>query len=116
MKKKPKIDIETIRDEAKEVMEKAKSGLKKIGKETSVFAKRGEKEISRFARLGKTEVGILGLSIQKNRLYYQIGKKVWNLNKKGRLTTNELKKLCSQISKIDRELSTKKRSAAKYMK
>jgi len=114
--KKKKIDIHMIKDEAVEAFQKAKTGLKKIGKETAVFAKRGEKEFAKFTKVGKAEVGILSLNIKKNRLYYEIGKKVYGMSQKGRLSTRNLKKLCNQIGKVDKELKNKKRSVSTYLK
>ena len=110
----------SIRDEIeaalKNVLEKTKVGLQKIGEETSVFAKRGEKELSKIARIGKVEMDIVGLSVKKNQLYYQLGKRVHELSMQRKLTVRNLKKLCDQISAVDKNLRTKKRSVTRYLK
>ncbi len=113
---KKKIVIKKLREDAKEVFEKAKDKFREIGKETSVIAKRGEKELAKITRLGKAEVGILSLNIRKNRLYYEMGKKAYDLYKRDKLSTASLKKLCSSIANIEKGLRTNKRSVAKYLK
>lgn len=102
---KKKIDIKKIKNE-----------VKKLLKKTTIFAKRSEKELSKIARAGKAEIDILNLSIKKNQLYHQIGKKVYQLNTQGKLTTRNLKKLCGKIDQIEKDLKIKKRSVVKYLK
>lgn len=113
---KKEIGINKIKNEVKGLLEKTRRGLKRMGKETSVFAKRSEKELSKLAKVGRAEVDILSLNIKKNQLYHQIGKQVYQLNTQGKLTTRNLKKLCCRISEIEKDLKNRKRSVAKYLK
>ena len=103
---KKQIDMEKI----------TKRNLRKMGDDAGVFAKRGEKELSRIAKIGKAEINIVGLNIKKNQLYYELGKKVYGLNARGKLNTKTLKKLCDTIGRIEKDLKARKRSVAKYAK
>ena len=113
---KKKINIKKIKGEVKGILVKAKVGLKKMRKETAIFAKRSEKELAKIAKVGKIEMGILSLNIKKNRLYHELGKKVYLLYARGKLTTRNLKNLCNKIERIEKDLKARKRSVAKYLK
>lgn len=110
------IDIKKIRAEAKKFLKKAGGRLKEIGDQTAVLAKRGERELTKITKVGRVEVDILGLSLKKNQLFYELGKEVYKLNSRGKLTVKNLKKLCGKIEQIEKNLKTKKRAAAKYLK
>ncbi len=114
--KKKDINIKNIKREIKKALKRTREGLKKMGAETAVFAKRSEKELSKITRVGKVEVDILSLNIKKNQLYHALGKKVHQLNAQGKLTTKNLKKLCTKIDDIEKNLKSKKRSISKYLK
>lgn len=113
---KKEFDVKKIRNETKKMLQKTREGLKKMGEETSVFAKRSEKELSRIAKIGRAELDLLGLNIKKNRLYYELGKRVYHLSTQGKLTTKGLKKLCGNVGQIEKDLKARKRSVAKLKK
>ena len=46
-------DVKKIRKEMKKAVDKARDGLKKMGRETTTLAKRSEKELSRITKIGK---------------------------------------------------------------
>ena len=113
---KKKLNIKEIQKEMKGFLEKAKVGLKKVGTETSIFAKRSEKELAKLTRAGKAEIDILNLNIKKNRLYYELGKRVYQLSARGKLSTRGLKKSCENIAKIEKGLKGRKSAVSKFLK
>ena len=113
---KKEFDVKKLKKEVKALLKKTQGTFKRMGEDTAVFAKRGEKELSRLAKIGKAEMDILNLTIRKNQLFYRIGQKVYNLDSKGKLTTKNLKKLCQEIGNVEKNVKSKKRSMAKYLK
>jgi len=113
---KKKLDIKKIRKEMKGFLKKAKVKLEKVGVETTIFAKKSEKELAKLTRAGRAEIDILNLNIKKNRLYYDLGKKAYQLSSKGKLSARSLKKSCESIAKIEKNLKGKKRAVSKFLK
>ena len=87
-------------------MDYAKDKFKIFGEELSVLAKKSEKEIIRASKAGKIQVDIMGLNMQKEKLYYDIGKKVSSLNAKKKLNISQLEPYWKKIRRI--ELSVRK--------
>lgn len=92
------------------MLEQAKEGFKKFGTELGVLAKKGEKEIKKASKAGKIQLDIVGLNMQKEKLYYDIGKKVVSLNAKKDLGIAELEPFWKKIRKIDSSARRKKRT------
>lgn len=87
----------------------AKEKFKKLGKEASILAKKGEKEIIKASKTGKIQVDIMGLSVQKEKIYYDIGKRVASLNAKKKLNITELEPYWKKIRAIRLKAGKKKR-------
>ncbi len=98
-----------IQKDFAKLLEQAKERFKEIGKEVSVLAKKSEKEIAKASRVGKIRLDIVGLNMQKEKLYYDIGKKVVSLNAKKKLGISELEPLFKKMSKIESTARKKKR-------
>jgi hypothetical protein len=64
-----------------------------------------------FRKIGK-ELSILGLAAQREKLYYDIGKKIASLNAKRRLAIPELEPYWKAMRKIDADTRRKKRELA----
>ena len=90
-------------------MEQAKDGFKKLGKEMSVLAKKSEKEIIKASKKGKIQLDIVGLKMQKEKLYYDIGKKVVALNSKKSLEIPAIGSYLKKIRKLESSARSKKR-------
>lgn len=90
-------------------MEQAKDGFKKFGKEMAVFAKKSEKEIIKASKRGKVQLDIVGLKIQKEKLYYDIGKKVVALNSRKSLGISGIDSYLKKIRKLELSARSKKR-------
>ena len=90
-------------------MEQARGRFKKFGKELNVLAKKGEVEIVKATRAGKIQLDIMGLNVQKEKLYYDIGKKVASLNAKKGLSITELEPLWKKMRKLEQDARNKKK-------
>ena len=97
------------------VLVQAKEGLKKFGKELNVLAKKSEKEIVKASKAGKIQLDIMGLTVQKEKLYYDIGKKVVSLNAKRNLEIPDLEPYWKKLSDLE-ENSQKKQEVLKGRK
>ncbi len=95
--------------EASKMLEEAKVRFKKLGEEISVLAKKGEKEIVKASRTGKIQLDIVGLNMQKEKLYYNIGKKVVSLNAKKKIDSPEIQNLLKSLRKLEADARKKKR-------
>ena len=91
------------------LMEQAKDKFKKFGQEVSVLAKKSEKEIVKASQKGKIQLDIMGLNMQKEKLFYDIGKKVALLNAKKKIEIAALEPFWTKLRKIEIVARKKKR-------
>ena len=89
-------------------MDYAKDKFKIFGEELSVLAKKSEKEIIRASKRGKIQVDIMRLNMQKEKLYYDVGKKTSSLNAKNKLNISELEPYWNKIRRIEVKARKKK--------
>lgn len=61
------------------MLEQARKNLQKFGKEASIWAKKGEKGLVKASKVGKLQLDIAGINLQKEKIYYEVGKKVSKL-------------------------------------
>jgi len=99
----------------KKEWEKTKIQLTKFSKEAARVAKKGEEELIKFSRQSKLHVDATAISLQKEKLYYMIGKEYMQ-SKDLEKETPKLVKLVIELDKankkqsaLKRKLSTKKR-------
>ncbi|UCD55794.1 MAG: hypothetical protein JSV93_03140 [Candidatus Omnitrophota bacterium] len=90
-------------------MDYAKDKFKIFGEELSVLAKKSEKEIIKASKKGKIQVDIMSLNMQKEKLYYDIGKKASFLNMKNKLNIPELEPYWKKMRNIELNARKKKR-------
>ena len=96
-----------VQKELNKFLDQAKEGFKKFGKEVTVLAKKSEKEIVKASKLGKIQLDILSLNMQKEKLYYDIGKKVVSLSNSKDFDIPAIDSYLKKITKI--ELNAKKK-------
>lgn len=83
--------------------------LKIFGKELGEIAKKGEEEIIKASKAGRVRLDILGLNVQKEKLYYDIGKRLVQLHAKRKLDIPELESYWKKLRKIEQDARKKKR-------
>ena len=108
---------ENFHKEFVKLMEQARKKAKSVGKELGILAKKSEKEIVKASKLGKIQLDMVGLNMQKEKLYYDIGKKVISLKAKKNLDIpglenywKKMRRLNAGTRKKKRELSTVRKS------
>jgi len=99
---------EERRAEIDRLIKNAKVGFKKFSQEVGVLAKKSEKNIVKASKAGKIQIDIMSLGVQKEKLYYDIGKKVASLNDKKSLNIPELDSYWKKLAKIDEDVDRKK--------
>jgi hypothetical protein len=88
--------------------------VKKAGEQISKAMKAAEKDIARMYRVAETHVEIQMKNLQKEKLYYDIGKEVSSKIMKGSvLSEADIEKFKKKINKIDAESAKKKRQLSK---
>ena len=96
--------------ELNRLLGQAKDGFRKFGKELSVLAKKSEKGLVKVSKSGKIQLDIMGLNVQKEKLFYDIGKKVADLNTKQDLGLAELESYWKKMEKIHKEVQSKQKA------
>jgi len=99
---------EERRAEIDRLIKNAKVGFKRFSQEVGVLAKKSEKNIVKASKAGKIQIDLMGLGVQKEKLYYDIGKKVADLNVKNNLKIPELDVFWKKMQKISEETESKK--------
>ena len=95
--------------ELNKFLNQTKVGFQKIGQELGSIAKKSEKEIVKISKSGKIQLDIMSLAVQKEKLFYDIGKKVVSLDKKKALDIPELTAYFKKIRTIETDTRKKKR-------
>lgn len=117
-------------DDIKKLFESTKKKLQQLGKETSTWIKKGEVELSRISKIGRLELDIVNLSMKKEKLYRDIGKRiveqglgeeigdsaVKNMCLKAKAIISDSRKRQRAISKIKRGLLKSKKTQSKKRK
>ncbi|GEM_PF-706952 len=99
-------------DESK-ILEKYGPMLKKFGSEVGEAAKRGEESLVTMSKLLKIQFDMLGVSLQKEKLYYEIGKEVAEKMIKGTLKIEDLAKYKKPLAEIQAAREKKKKAMSK---
>ena len=99
---------EERKQEFDKVMDKAKINFKKFSNELGVLAKKSERGILKASKTGKIQLDIMSLNVQKEKLYYDIGKKISGINAKKNVDIPELEPLWKRMSKIEDDAEKKK--------
>lgn len=94
--------------EFNQMLDQAKGRFKKFGEELGVLAKKSEKEIRKASKVGKLQLDIMSLGVQREKLYYDIGKRVVSLNAKKSLAIPELDSYWKKLESLDKGSRKKK--------
>lgn len=87
--------------------------MKKAGEQLSKAMKSAEKDVAKMYRLAETHVEIQMGNLQREKLYYDIGKDVASKISKGGLTEEDLEKYRKRLGKIEFEVARKRKSLSK---
>ncbi|MGB2600524.1 MAG: hypothetical protein WBD00_02305 [Candidatus Omnitrophota bacterium] len=90
--------------------------VKKAGEQISKAIKAAEKDVARMYRVAETHVEIQMKNIQKEKLYYDIGKEVACKIMKGGISEEDIEKFRKKINKIDSESAKKKKQLSRVGK
>ncbi|MFH1552486.1 MAG: hypothetical protein ABID83_02450 [Candidatus Omnitrophota bacterium] len=98
------------------IFEKYGPMLKKFGDEVGEVAKKGEEGVIKMSKLAKIQLDILGVSLQKEKLYYELGKEVAGKILKDDFNLSGMEKYKKQLSKIKLEGEKMKNNFSKVSK
>ena len=107
---------ENAQKDLSKLLDQAKVRFQNFGKELSVLAKKSEKEIIKASKTGKIQLDIVGLNMQKEKLYYDIGKKVVSLNAKNKLEISGLESYWGKLRKIESDARSRKKDLSSIRK
>ena len=97
-------------------LDQAKTMFTQFGKELNILAKRGEKEIVKASKAGKIQLDIVSLNMQKEKLYYDAGKKIFSVNTKKKLDIPEFETYFKKMRKLETDTRKKKREISRVKK
>jgi len=97
-------------------LEQSRQRFGEFSKELGVLAKRGEKEVVKASRIGKLQLDIVSLNMQKEKLYYEIGKKVASLNARKKVGITELEPYWKRMRKIETDRRKRKQELSSVQK
>jgi len=98
------------------VMEKYKPVLKKFGEDVGKAAKKGEENVVVMSKLMKIQLDLASMSLQREKLYYDIGKEVADKLMKGTLNIEGLEKYKTKLSKIKTDGDKKRKAISRVKK
>ena len=100
--------MEELKKKIDSLWKSAKKDLEKVLKDTTRLIKKGEDYIKDFSEKGKDKLEKLTLSLQREKLYYELGKIISNLPKKRWTENKRIEEIVSKIRKINRQIKKKK--------
>ncbi len=103
------MDKKDFQKEMNNLMDQLKVNWEKVHKNAAVFAKKGERGLVKASNIGKLQMEIMGINLQKEKIYYDLGKKVAGLKSKNGDIMAALKPYWEKLAKMDREIKTKNR-------
>jgi hypothetical protein len=98
------------------ILDQTKENLRKFGQEASVWAKKSEKELVKASKMGKLQFDIAGINLQKEKIYYEIGKKVASLNSKDKKAIPGLTSYWKKMRDLEVKSRGKKRALSEVKK
>lgn len=103
-------------EDVKKLFAKTKKRLQELGKETSVWIKKGEVELSRISKIGKLELDIVNLNIKKERLFKDIGKRVVEQDLAGKIDDAAVGNMSKKAKEAAGETVEKRREIGRIKK
>ena len=95
------------------VFDKYRPALKKFGEDMGEAAKKGEENVAKMSKVVKMQLDILGIAIQKERLFYEIGKDVAGMLQAGNVDASKLEKYKKALDGMKREDEKRKRAISR---
>ncbi len=100
--------VEELKKTIDNLWKNTKKDLDKVLKETATLVKKGESYIKDISEKGKKNLEILKLSVEREKLYYQLGKTISSLSKNKWKDNKKVNELVTKIRKISRQIKSKK--------
>ncbi len=102
--------------EMNKMLDKYGPMLKKLGDDLGDVAKKGEEGVIKISKVLKIQMDMLGVSLQREKLYYEIGKEVAAKMLEGDEDLSSLNKYKKKLSKIQSEGEKKKKTLSRVVK
>ena len=110
---KKKVDIPK---EVAKIWQQAKISLSELGQKTMKLAQKGEKEVRRASKIGKLQLDVVSINLNKENIFRQAGKKIYEMHTKGEIDPAKLASLFNQIDKLNGQIKLKKGKIARLKK
>jgi hypothetical protein len=91
------------KNDLNKLIKKYEPVMKKTGEQLTKAMKSAEKDVSKMYKIAQTHVEIQMKNLQKEKLYYELGKYVAGKLKKGETEITGLEKYKKSLSKIEAE-------------
>lgn len=100
--------IEELKRKIDSLWKSTKKDLEKVLKDTTKLMKKGESYIKDFSEKGKDKLEELALSLQREKLYYELGKVISTLPKKRWTENKKVEEIVNKIRRINRQIKKRK--------
>jgi len=101
--------VEEMKKTVDKIWKEAKKDVEKMLDETSRLVKKGEVHLKDASEKSREKLEEAGLSLKKERLYYDLGKALVKVPRSRWLQNSKVKKIFEEARAIDRLLKKKKR-------
>jgi len=95
--------------EMNKVMNELKANFKRFGKDATIIARKGEKEIVKASKIGRVQLDIMSLNVQKEKIYYEMGKRIASIRKEKEKIKELIKPYLEKLRRIETSIRSKKR-------
>lgn len=110
---------EDFQKEMSKLVEQIKVNFKSMSKRAGVWAEKSEHELVRASKIGKVQLDIMGCNLQKEKIYYELGKKIASLRGKRNINVknviqpyfNQLRKIETEIKVLNKAIETIKKES-----
>ncbi len=103
-------------EDVKKLFANTRKRLHDLGRETSVWIKKGEVELSRISKIGKLELDIVNLSIKKDKLFRDIGRRVVEQGLAGKMDDAAVSGMAEKAKEAVSESGKKRRDINRIRK
>jgi hypothetical protein len=97
------------KEEMGDMIERYRPQMEKFGREMKELAKKGEEGLVMASKLFKLQMEILGGVLQREKLYYEIGRKISGMLLDGTIEIEGFENYASQLMKLKDEGERKKK-------
>ncbi|MBF0217584.1 MAG: hypothetical protein HQL30_11410 [Candidatus Omnitrophica bacterium] len=96
-------------EELGEMIEKYRPQMEKFGREMKELAKKGEEGLIMASKIFKLQMEILGGVLEREKLYYEIGRKISGMLMDGTVEIEGFENYASKLMKLKEEGERKKK-------